>query len=170
MRFGNYDDIVSLTPSWKGERLPDGRPKVADSYLDALKEMTLEEIWKPLFTAGYENQFLSIKPLHPEFRENGEVACKLIGRAVTAIYGPTRPDYYEASMLQAQSEGRTGTPNQWLIDSLGDRDVAVVDMYDKIYKGTFLGGNLTTAVRTNTYRRGCYLGRYQGCGTDDESS
>ena len=157
MRFGNYDDIVSLTPSWKGERLPDGRPKVADSYLDALKEMTLEEIWKPLFTAGYENQFLSIKPLHPEFRENGEVACKLIGRAVTAIYGPTRPDYYEASMLQAQSEGRTGTPNQWLIDSLGDRDVAVVDMYDKIYKGTFLGGNLTTAVRTKTHIGGAVI-------------
>ena len=26
----------------------------------------------------------------------------------------------------------------------------VVDMYDKIYKGTFLGGNLTTAIRTRT--------------------
>lgn len=27
-------------------------------------------------------------------------------------------------------------------------DVPVIDMYDKIYKGTFLGGNLTTALKT----------------------
>jgi regulator of RNase E activity RraA len=29
-------------------------------------------------------------------------------------------------------------------------DVVVADMYDKIYKGTFLGGNLTTAIKTKT--------------------
>lgn len=43
-------------------------------------------------------------------------------------------------------EGRKGNYNQWVIDSLVERDVVVADMYDKIYKGTFLGGNLTTAV------------------------
>ena len=36
------------------------------------------------------------------------------------------------------------------IDSLTEGDVVVVDMYDKIYKGTFLGGNLTTAIKTKT--------------------
>ena len=150
MRFNNPEDIIALTPEWKGERFPDGRPKVPDSYLDELRKMTLEELWKPIFVKGYENQFVAMKSLHPEFKENGDLNCKLIGRAVTAAYGPLRPDYYQASMNQAASEGRTGTPNQWVIESLTDRDVIVIDMYDKIYKGTFLGGNLTTAIKART--------------------
>lgn len=157
MRFNNPEDIIALTPEWKGERFPDGRPKVPDEYLDALRGMTLEELWKPIFVQGYENQFLAMKSLHPEFTKDGDLNCKLIGRAVTAAYGPTRPDYYAVSMAQAAKEGRTGTPNQWVIDSLTDRDVIVIDMYDKIYKGTFLGGNLTTAIRAKTHTGGAVI-------------
>ncbi len=157
MKFNDRDDIIALTPEWKGERFPDGRPKVPDSYLDALRKMTLEELWKPIFVKGYENQFLAMKSIHPEFKENGDLNCKLIGRAVTAAYGPFRPDYHDASMAQAAAEGRTGTPNQWVIESLTDRDVIVIDMYDKIYKGTFLGGNLTTAVKNKTHTGGAVI-------------
>ena len=157
MRFNNSEDIIALTPEWKGERFPDGRPKVPDKYLDALRGMTLEELWKPIFVQGYENQFLEMQSLHPEFKENGDLNCKLIGRAVTAAYGPTRPDYYAASMAQAEAEGRTGTPNQWVIDSLTDRDVIVVDMLGKVYKGTFLGGNLTTAMKNKTHTGGAVI-------------
>ncbi len=157
MRFNNREDIIALTPEWKGERFPDGRPKVPDSYLDALRTMTLEELWKPIFVKGYENQFMAMKSLHPEFKENGDLNCKLIGRAVTAAYGPFRPDYYQVSMDQAASEGRTGTPNQWVIETLTDRDVIVIDMYDKVYKGTFLGGNLTTAVKNKTHTGGAVI-------------
>ncbi len=157
MNFNNREDIIALTPEWKGERFPDGRPKVPDSYLDALRNMTLEELWKPIFVKGYENQFMAMKSLHPEFKENGDLNCKLIGRAVTAAYGPFRPDYHEASMNQATNEGRTGTPNQWVIESLVDRDVIVIDMYDKVYKGTFLGGNLTTAVKNKTHTGGAVI-------------
>lgn len=157
MRFNHPEDIIALTPGWKGERFPDGRPKVPDEYLDALHTMTLEELWKPIFVQGYENQFLAMKSLHPEFGDDGSLNCKLIGRAVTASYGPARPDYYETSMTQAAKEGRTGTPNQWVVDSLTDRDVAVIDMYDKVYKGTFLGGNLTTAIRAKTHTGGAVI-------------
>ncbi len=157
MRFNNPEDIIALTPEWKGERFPDGRPKVPDSYLDALRTMTLEELWKPIFVKGYENQFMAMKSLHPEFKENGDLNCKLIGRAVTAAYGPFRPDYYQASMDQAASEGRTGTPNQWVIETLTDRDVIVIDMYDKVYKGTFVGGNLTTAIKNKTHTGGAVI-------------
>ncbi len=157
MRFNDREDIIKLTSEWKGERFPDGRPKVPDSYLDALRKMTLEELWKPIFVKGYENQFLAMKSIHPEFRENGDLNCKLIGRAVTAAYGPFRPDYHEISMAQAAAEGRTGTPNQWVIETLTDRDVIVIDMYDKIYKGTFLGGNLTTAVKNKTHTGGAVI-------------
>lgn len=157
MYFNNPEDVIALTSQWKGERFPDGRPKVPDSYLDEIRKMTLEELWKPIFVQDYENQFVAMPSLHPEFREDGSLNCKMIGRAVTAAYAPTRPDLAAYTRSLAQAKGMTGTPNQWVIDSLGDRDVAVIDMYDKIYKGTFLGGNLTTAVKTRTHTGGAVI-------------
>ena len=157
MLFTSREDMLAITPQWKGERFPDGRPRVPDRVLDALYGMTLEELWKPIFVKGYENQFIAMKSLHPEFHEDGTVKCKLVGRAVTAMNAPARPDYFEASAQIARSLGRTGTPNQWVIDSLTDRDVAVVDMYDKVYKGTFIGGNLTTAIRARTGTGGAVI-------------
>ena len=76
--------ILAITSGWTGERYEDGRPKVADKYLDALYNMTLEELWKPLFTAGYTNQFIAMKSIQPEFDCDGKVIHKLVGRAVTA--------------------------------------------------------------------------------------
>lgn len=157
LKFNSREDIIALTPLWKGERFPDGRPKVPDRYLEALREMTLEELWKPIFVQGYENQFISMKSLYPEFDANGDLNHKLIGRAVTAVYAPTRPDYYQVMMDTAAAQGWSGTPNQWVIESLTDGDVIVIDMYDKIYKGTFLGGNLTTAVKNKTKTGGAVI-------------
>ena len=103
MQFSNREDIIAITPEWKGERFEDGRPKVPDKYLDALYGMTLEELWKPIFVAGYEHQFVAMNPLHPEFNVDGSVNRKLVGRALTAAYVPTRPDYYAASCAIASS-------------------------------------------------------------------
>lgn len=146
-----------MTPEWTGERFEDGRPKVADKYLDALYGMTLEELWKPIFVKGYESQFIAMKSLHPEFKEDGTVNRKLVGRAVTAMYAPVRPDYKEAMNAMARAKGLSGTPNQWVIDGLTDRDVIVIDMFDKVYKGTFLGGNLTTAIHQKTGNGGAVI-------------
>ena len=157
MKFNNREDIIALTPKWTGERLPDGRPKVPDKYLDALYGMTLEELWKPIFVQGYEHQFIAMKSLHPEFKEDGSLNCKLVGRAMTAAYVPTRTDYYEATCDIAAAQGYSGTPNQWVIDQLSSRDVLVVDMFDKIYKGTFVGGNLTTAIKSKTGTGGAVI-------------
>ena len=157
MLFTSREEMLAITPQWKGERFPDGRPRVPDKVLDALYGMTLEELWKPIFVKGYENQFIAMKSLHPEFHEDGTVNRKLVGRAVTAMYAPARPDYFEASAEIDRALGKTGTPNQWVIDSLTDRDVAVVDMYDKVYKGTFIGGNLTTAIRARTGTGGAVI-------------
>ena len=144
MKFNCREDIIALTPEWKGERFPDGRPRVPDKYLEALRKMTLEELWKPIFVKGYISQFEGdLKTLHNDGR-------KLIGRAVTATYCPYRPDLDEFTKDLGRSEGRSGTYNQWVIDNLMEYDVPVIDMYDKIYKGTFLGGNLTTALKNKT--------------------
>ena len=80
-----------------------------------------------------------------------------MGRAVTATFAPTRPDLDEVAKDAGRREGRTGTYNQWVVDSLVEGDVAVIDMYDKIYKGTFLGGNLTTAVKNKTKTGGAVI-------------
>lgn len=148
MNFNVKEDIIAVTPQWKGERFADGRPKVADRYLTALRSLTLEEVWKPIFVKGYESQFEGrLKTLHNDGR-------KLIGRAVTCTFCPTRPDLHETMFKIGMQEGRKGNYNQWVIDSLIEGDVVVADMYDKIYKGTFLGGNLTTAIKTKTKNGG----------------
>ena len=157
MLFNTREEINAMTPEWTGERFEDGCPKVADKYLDALYGMTLEELWKPIFVKGYESQFIAMKSLHPEFKEDGTVNRKLVGRAVTAMYAPVRPDYKEAMNAMARAKGLSGTPNQWVIDSLTDRDVIVIDMFDKVYKGTFLGGNLTTAIHQKTGNGGAVI-------------
>ncbi len=54
MNFNDRKKIIQLTPLWKGERLPDGRPKVANKYLDTLYGMTLEKVWKPILHSGKE--------------------------------------------------------------------------------------------------------------------
>ena len=45
VHFNDRDEIIALTPQWKGERLPDGRPYVPDKYLKQLHKMTLEEVY-----------------------------------------------------------------------------------------------------------------------------
>ncbi len=144
IKLNNREDIIALTPLWKGERFEDGRPKVPQKYLDEMRKMTLEELWKPIFLKGYITQFEGdLKTLHDDGR-------KLIGRAVTCSFVPTRPDLHDVMFGVGAAKGRKGNYNQWVIDSLVEGDVVVADMYDKIFKGTFLGGNLTTAIRTRT--------------------
>ena len=119
MHFNDREEIIALTPEWKGERLPDGRPKVDEKYLKALRTLTLEEVWKPIFVKGYESQFEGrLHTLHNDGR-------KLIGRAVTATYCPYRPDLDALTKEIGRSEGRTGTYNQWVIDNLMEYDVPV---------------------------------------------
>lgn len=155
MNFNDREKIIELMPLWKGERLPDGRPKVEDKYLDALYGMTLEEVWKPIFVLGYEHQFVGgglapLATLHDDGR-------KLVGRAVTCTYCPTRPDLHDVQFGRGAEDGLQGNYNQWVIDRLYERDVVVCDMYDKIYKGTFLGGNLTTALQKHTKTGGAVI-------------
>ena len=55
MRVNDRQTIIDLTPLWKGERFPDGRPKVPQKYLDAMQKMTLEELWKPIFVKEFRS-------------------------------------------------------------------------------------------------------------------
>lgn len=151
MHFNVKEDIIQLTSLWKGERSEDGRPRVADADIAELKKLTQEQIWEPLWELGYKNQFEAhLYRIHDDNR-------KLIGRAVTAAYMPTRPDLFQMAEEIGHSEGRKGTHNLWVIDNLSEGDVAVIDMYDKIYEGTFMGGNLSTATAHRTKTGGAVI-------------
>lgn len=151
MHFSVKEDIIQLTEKWDGERFPDGRPRVSDEDLEEIRHLTLEEVWQPMFMKGYLNQFEEkLKRLH-------EDKTKLVGRAVTCSFMPARPDLEEAVKKIGASEGRKGTCNQWVIDTLVEGDVVVADMYDKIYEGTFVGGNLSTAIKNRTKTGGAVV-------------
>lgn len=151
MYFNNKEDIIRLTPEWQGERLPDGRPKVSDDVLRRMRNITFEEAWGPLWNAGYRNN------IETNFRMTnpGQV---LVGRAVTVVMAPFRPDLDAAlKRIGTEEEGYTGFYNQWVIDNLVEDDVVVVDLYDKIFQGTYVGGNLSTAIHTRTKRGGAVI-------------
>ncbi|HZJ83461.1 MAG TPA: RraA family protein [Clostridia bacterium] len=151
MKFNDYNDIVQITPLWEGERLEDGRPKVDDDILRRMRKVTLEEVWGTLWREGYKYQFEGdFKVINPDM--------VLVGRAVTGVMVPHRPDLNDTLLKYGhEEEGRTGYFNQWIIDSLIEDDVIVIDLFDKIFQGTFVGGNLTTAIASRTKRGGSVI-------------
>lgn len=151
MFFNDPETIIRLTPEWTGERLPDGRPKVSDDVLRRMRNITFEEAWGLLWQKGYRNNWeCDFKTTHGD--------NILVGRAVTAVMMPFRPDLDAAlRRIGEQEEGHRGFYNQWVIDALVEDDVVVVDLYDKLFEGTYVGGNLSTAIRTRTKRGGAVI-------------
>ncbi|MDA8205767.1 MAG: RraA family protein [Thermaerobacter sp.] len=146
MQFRNASDVRQLTPEWRGPRSADGRPQVSEEILRRMAQVTTEEAWGVIERQGYKFQFEGgLHALHPD--------RILVGRAVTAVMVPKRPDLHDYLLEYGQSqEGRRGFFNTWVIDELQTDDVLVVDMFDKVFEGTFSGGNLSTAVAARTGR------------------
>ncbi len=150
MQLNDREQILELTREYQGERFANGRPRVSDEKIEILKTLTQEEIWQPLYAAGYRFQFQGgMQTLHPD--------KKLYGRAVTCCFMPQRPDMRRLAFDTARGKGWKGDCNQWVIDSLEEGDVVVCDLYDKIFKGTFVGGNLTTAIHARTKTGGAIV-------------
>jgi len=135
----NPDQIKALTSAWKGERSPDGRPKVPDALLQRLKKISIEEAWGILRNKGYQNQFEGEWML---LRQNQVMT----GRVVTAQYMPMRPDMDQLIKDKGKAEGRIGGTNSWPIDVLGNGDVYVADSYGKVVDGTLIGDNLGNSI------------------------
>ena len=146
MKFNNRDDIIQLTPLWTGERFADGRPRVSDDIVRRMQRVTTEEAWSVLWRAGYHFQFEgNWTRLHPE--------RVLVGRAVTGVFVPHRPDLHDYLMEYGhEREGRIGAMNSWVIETLVKDDVIVIDLCGKVYEGTYSGANLSTAIASRTRR------------------
>ena len=135
---------IEFTPDWHGERFSDGRPNVPDSVLRRLKNVTADEAWDVLQNAGYRNQFEGgWRVINP-----GE---RLVGRVVTAVFMPHRPDVDSVIRANGKKESRIGDENSWIIDILKPGDVLVVDLFGKIRYGTIIGDNLATAIFSKSH-------------------
>jgi len=147
------DQIKAYTSAWKGERSPDGRPKVSDAILARLKNISMEEAWGVLRNKGYHNQFEGEWQLiYPD--------STMTGRVVTAQYVPSRPDLEALVKETGKKEGRvqTGGTNSWPIDVLKDGDVYVADGYGKIADGTLIGDNLGNSIYVKSKRGVIFYG------------
>jgi 4-hydroxy-4-methyl-2-oxoglutarate aldolase len=135
---------IEFTPDWHGDRFPDGRPNVPDSVLARLKAVTADEAWDVLQDAHYRNQFEGgWKIINPGQR--------LVGRVVTAVFMPHRPDVDSVIQANGKKENRIGDENSWIIDILKPGDVLVVDLFGKIRYGTIIGDNLATAIYSKSH-------------------
>jgi 4-hydroxy-4-methyl-2-oxoglutarate aldolase len=145
------NQIKVYTPEWTGERSPDGRPRVADKFLQRLKNVSMEEAWGYLRSKGFMNQYegdwMVIVP-----------DSVMVGRVVTAQYMPLRPDMDKLIKDKGKEEGRLGASNSWPIDVLKDGDVYVADSYGKIVDGTLIGDNLGNAIYSKSHRGVIFYG------------
>jgi len=147
----NAEQVKLLTAEWKGDRFPDGRPKVSAKLLSRLKNISIEEAWGYLRNKGYQNQFegewMIIRP-----------DSVMVGQAVTAQYLPMRADYDKMIKDKGKTEGRVGGTNSWPIDVLQEGDIYVADSYGKVADGTLIGDNLGNSIYAKTHRGVIFYG------------
>ena len=133
------DELVFYTSEWKGERFSDGRPKIPDELVERAKKISIEDAWTVLRNEGYNNQFESNWKMVND-------TVPVVGRVVTAMYMPSRPDVEKNIKARGAKEGRKGNTNAWPIDVLTKGDVYVADGFGKIRGGTLIGDNLGNSI------------------------
>jgi len=137
------EELIFLTSEWKGERFPDGRPKVSDDLIERAKKIGLDEAWQILNNRGYTCQFDgNFKMAYDD--------VPIVGRAVTATFLPSRPDIEKNIKERGWSNGYIGNTNSWPIQILEQGDVYVASCFGKIDGGTMIGDNLGTSIFTKT--------------------
>ena len=136
------EELIFLTPEWKGERFADGRPKVPDNIMKRMKAVSVEEAWAVMKNAGYGYQVAEgWKQINPD--------SVLVGRAVTATFMPARPDVWGAIDARGKKAGKRGQ-NTWAVDILVKGDVYVADQFGAHKNGPTIGDNVGNAIYAKT--------------------
>jgi regulator of RNase E activity RraA len=131
-------ELIFLTSEWSGERFADGRPKISDNLLERAKYIMIDDAWTVLKNEGYTNQFEgNWKTLNDS---------PMTGRALTALYMPSRPDVEKHIKLRGADQGRKGNTNSWPIDVLVKGDLYIADAFGKISGGSIMGATLANAI------------------------
>lgn len=136
------EELIFLTSEWKGERFPDGRPKVSDDLVRRVKDINIEEAWVVLQNEGYNCQF------DGNWKMINDITVS--GRALTAQFMPSRPDLEKSIKDRGNKNGRAGNTNSWPIEQLSKGDVYVADGFGKIAQGTLIGDNLGNSIYSKT--------------------
>jgi 4-hydroxy-4-methyl-2-oxoglutarate aldolase len=138
------EQMMFYTSDWKGDRFPDGRPKVPDDLLKRALDVSIEDVWDYLREKGYRNQFEGDwQALH--------IDKPFAGRALTAQYMPVRADMAKAIAAEGKAEGRVSFTNSWPINELQIGDVYVADGFGKVVDGTLIGSNLGNGIAAHTH-------------------
>jgi regulator of RNase E activity RraA len=132
------DELIFLTSEWKGERFDDGRPKLPDAILERAKHIMIDDAWTVLRNEGYVNQF------EGGWKTVNDIT--MTGRAVTAMYLPSRPDVEKKIKERGARQGRKGNTNSWPIDVLTKGDLYVADAFGKISGGPIMGATLANSI------------------------
>ncbi|NLA49823.1 MAG: RraA family protein [Bacteroidales bacterium] len=155
------EEMLYYTSTWKGDRFPDGRPKVSDDVIRRMRYVSVTEAWQILnsmsdMTEGqgqisfgefrrptYSNQY------YGEFKQmrEGVVIC---GRASTIQFMPYRPDLNGLIQEKGTKDGRGRGQYTWGIDQLQDGDVYVANVCEGILDASHVGDNLGTTIWTKT--------------------
>jgi regulator of RNase E activity RraA len=132
------EELIFLTSEWKGERFADGRPKIPDNLLERAKKIYIDDAWTVLKNEGYLNQF----------EGNWKTVNDTIitGRALTAVYMPSRPDIEKNIKERGAKQGRKGNTNSWPIDILTKGDLYIADAFGKINGGPIMGATLANSI------------------------
>jgi regulator of RNase E activity RraA len=133
------EELIFLTSAWKGERFPDGRPKIPDDLIKRARNVGIEEAWQVLKNDGYVNQYEGNWKMVND-------TTKVVGRVLTASFMPSRPDVEKNIKDRGKAQGRIGNTNAWPIDMLTKGDVYVADCFGKIDGGTMIGDNLGNSI------------------------
>jgi regulator of RNase E activity RraA len=136
------EEMIFLTSEWKGERFPDGRPKISDDLIKRARNLVIEDGWQILSNEGYTNQF------EGNWKMVNDIP--VIGRAVTATFMPSRPDIEKNIKERGWKNGFVGNTNSWPISVLQKGDVYVANCFGKIKGGTMMGDMLATSIYAKT--------------------
>jgi len=155
------DEMLYYTSIWKGERFPDGRPKVSDDIVRRMKYVSVTEAWATLNVssdvvegqtpgspgafrrATYSNQYYGgFKMMREEI-----IIC---GRASTIHFLPSRPDLNGLIQQQGAKDGRGRGQYTWGIDQLQNGDVYVANVCEAELDASHVGDNLGTTIWTKT--------------------
>ena len=150
------EEMLQYTSLWKGERFPDGRPKVPDNIIERMKFVTITEAWSALksMNDGGKEAVGARRSVNYDFQYyggfkqmNDNIIC---GRASTIHFMPFRPDMNASIQDQGNKDGRSRGQYTWGIDQLQKGDVYVANVCEGILDASHVGDNLGTSIYTKT--------------------
>ena len=138
------EQMISFTAKNPYSRFPGGRPMIPAAILDTIRKMDIQVVEAigsipKEYANQYEDGWKSIIP-----------GKKLIGRAFTVQFMPSRPDLVAGMQSEADKNNFTGLNNRTTIDMLQQDDLVIVDLYGKIQGGTYVGDKLSYYIWKTT--------------------